>query len=209
MTYKTHQATAIAIFSGLTVLSISLETKLFNSYGNPLTLWLTMYSDFKEFSINFLAYLPITDSTLLFYMLLLVSIGALLPDLDHEKSYISRKLRITGLSWLVSKLTHRGPTHRIDYNFYFFGGFSLLCFYLLKGEFYLFYVIPLLLGIGSVLHIFGDMHTKSGVRLFGGKSYGLFPKKFRFSTGKKMENIWFLFYSLISFYFIALLTNVI
>jgi inner membrane protein len=215
MTYRTHQATAIAIFSSLTLAAVTLNEKsLFDDWGNPLSLWLTMFADFKNMILNVIGVIPSNDILLFTYTLILISIGSLLPDLDHEKSYISRKLRITGLSWLVSNLKHRGPTHRLDYNVYFFGGISVFIYYFFGGTDggnpeYSFYTIPLLLGIGSVLHIFGDMHTKSGVKLFGKRSWGLFPKKLRFSTSGGMENLWLVFYLFLSFYSISTLTNIL
>ncbi|MBT5491947.1 metal-dependent hydrolase, partial [bacterium] len=138
----------------------------------------------------------LTLDTLPFIILFIVSIGALLPDLDHHKSYISRKIKI--ISFFTGFLKHRGPTHRLDYNILFFGFFSVLTMEIFNNPI-LSYII-IWLGIGSILHIYGDMHTKSGVKLFGKKTFYVLPKKMTFVTNSPKESMWFGIYITIFFF---------
>lgn len=83
-----------------------------------------------------------------FVYLILISIGSLLPDVDHPKSKIGNLAR--PFSYLFE---HRGFFHSI---------FPLIAFYfLIKFNFIIFFP----LGMGYVSHIIIDMATKQGILL--------------------------------------------
>jgi len=190
MTYKTHQMTALGVTAGL--LNLGFEpTRLFSESFKPLLdQYLKLGQSYPIFTLEILP----------FFILALVSFGALLPDLDHKDSYISKRLR--PISFFVSFLTHRGPTHRVDYNIIFFGGIS---FGLFMTNYLLASYIVFWLGIGSLLHIYGDMHTKSGVKIFGGKKgLHVLPKSLTFRTASGTENFWLFVYFVI---FICFMLN--
>jgi len=189
MTYKTHQMTALAITAGL--LNLGFEPMNFTNLYEPA---LKQYQELgNKIPLFTMEIVPI-------FILIIVSFGALLPDLDHPQSYISKRLR--PISFFVSFLTHRGPTHRVDYNILFFGGISFILLFL---NYHIASYIVFWLGIGSLLHIFGDMHTKSGVKIFGGKkSFHVLPKILIFRTNSGGENLWLFLYTVI---FIVLMLN--
>lgn len=108
--------------------------------------------------------------------MLVVSVTALLPDLDEEKSWLSKKVPF--ISFFTGKLKHRGITH------YFITPillFAILYFTISPEN----RIIVYLIISGWVLHIVGDSMTKSGIpnAFFPFKlSFYLFPKIFRFKT---------------------------
>lgn len=117
-------------------------------------------------------------------------IGALLPDICHSGSKIGRKFPI--ISKMVNKLFgHRSFTH------------SLL--FLILMVMVLHTIVPykaisvgILLGMAS--HIFLDMWTKKGVKLFFPVSISVrFPLTTR--TGSKVEKVVFMLLTLLSVYF--------
>ena len=137
--------------------------------------------------------------------------GIIFPDIDEPESYIGRKTVF--ISDIIKRLFgHRGFTHSsifmlllsvilgIIYTVLYYSNYlSLTCYY--TG---IFFYIPTFF-LGMLLHSFGDMHTKSGIKLFypiSKKSYWLLPKSLRFKTFSSLENyIWlpiysFLFYSI-------------
>jgi membrane-bound metal-dependent hydrolase YbcI (DUF457 family) len=119
-----------------------------------------------------------------FIALLIVGVGGLLPDIDHNRSFISNKLGFN-LSWLFK---HRGPTHTV-YPYIAMIVFGLYETTLLAES--LFW-----LGIGSLLHMYGDMHTVSGVRIFGwGPALRVLPKPIAWSYGSGVESIFMFLYS--------------
>ncbi len=143
--------------------------------------------------------------------LLVASIGGLFPDIDHKNSYISNKLHFS-TAWFMK---HRGPTHTIymylgmigfywyatsfgtvHFSGFDFSGRAEVNYLPLIGEF-LFW-----LGIGSLLHIFGDMHTTSGVRIFGARmrAYRTLPSFLIFSTGGGKESIFMFLYTALFLY---------
>lgn len=115
--------------------------------------------------------------------LFVVAFGALLPDIDHANSYISNKL-------FPLPLKHRGITHTI---------YPWIALILLSGNYSgwesaaMFWV-----GVGALTHIFGDIQTKGGVKIFGfGPSIQILgPLTMR--TGGVVEFFVFLGYSAIS-----------
>jgi inner membrane protein len=98
-------------------------------------------------------------------------IGALLPDIDHQNAYISKKLGI--FSKLFKNLKHRTYTHSIF--------FPLLIALLGKIHFIFYFV-----AFGALMHIIEDFLTKGGVPLF----YPFIKQRFSanmFVTGGKGE----------------------
>lgn len=125
-------------------------------------------------SINML---PISEVNLLLYGTGLV-IGSLLPDIDHPRSTLGRKLPV--VSGLISfAFGHRTFCHSILF---------LVLLYLTQPFLpnALFYGLM----VGVMSHLIGDMMTHQGIRLLypiGG--YIKFPITFR--TGGVLENILF------------------
>lgn len=130
-------------------------------------------------------------------------IGSLFPDIDHQNSFLSRKVK--PLSWLTSKvLKHREFTHSIV------GTISI--YYLLRLILDKM-AIDIILGdifvkafiIGMVSHILLDMLTVAGVVLFYPLSkarigVGIFNKKIYIKVGIK---------ELITVIFLAILAYIV
>lgn len=116
--------------------------------------------------------------------LLATLIGSLFPDLDEPGSFLSRRVQI--ISILISLFTtHRGITHTI----------AIVLVYALVGSYFVFeydsakYVLFGFI-IGNIIHLMGDMATKSGVKIFyplTNKSFHLLPKSMRLYTNGKVE----------------------
>lgn len=134
-------------------------------------------------------YLDILQNlNMLFAYLCLISIYALLPDIDISSSKINKY--IPSYLNIFSNIKHRGFTHKplfllitpiiaiLGINQYL-GIYSLI-------ELSIIYII-LLLAITS--HIIGDGMTLYGVPMFIG-NYHLYtlPKKYRFASGSRDEN---------------------
>lgn len=88
-----------------------------------------------------------------------------------------------------SEFKHRGPTHSYIYQGI---GYSLIVYFLIsyepKMDFLLFVITPLL--IGSVIHVFSDTLTKSGVAFLApifNKRIKLLPKFLLIETGSDIE----------------------
>jgi inner membrane protein len=134
---------------------------------------------------------------LLFY--LSVAIGSLAPDLDEERSKISKILPIFPWIYKIFGIGHRGFTHQLLFVMILSGFF----WYILKYQ-----NIDYLVGIsifgfilGYFMHLVGDMLTKAGINNFLYPFFGirgvLLPRMFRFYTSSKEEKI--IFYLLIFF----------
>jgi len=89
-----------------------------------------------------------TTNTIIF--LALVIFGSLLPDIDHEKSYINKKLKFTKVA---SIFKHRGIFHTIYP--------PALLYVLLYATPFSF--IGLAVGIGYLAHLIGDSLTPAGI----------------------------------------------
>jgi len=93
------------------------------------------------------------------FVLILVLAGSL-PDIDHSKSFIGRKLFF--ISWIINLFFgHRKLIHSLI--------FALFLSYLVKLSFNDYY-IPFF--IGYLTHLFLDLITKQGLQLF-------YPFKFK------------------------------
>lgn len=114
-------------------------------------------------------------------------IGSLIPDIDHRKSYIGRKAKITS-AVLNKTLGHRGVTHSPIIMTIFIGIMYMLTKLIIYTHLLKFLFIGLLTGVIS--HIFLDFLTKGGIPLlypFNKKRFSLL----RISTNGFMENIIF------------------
>lgn len=131
--------------------------------------------------------LPLTiwipQEELIFYLIAVV-IGSLFPDLDEEGSFLSRRVYI--VSYLISMFSeHRGWTHTM----------MAIVLYSLAGTvaiFYNFITVWMLIGfiIGVLMHLMGDMCTKSGLKIaypLSNKRFHILPKSMLLYTGKNVE----------------------
>ena len=112
-----------------------------------------------------------------------IVIGALLPDIDEEHSYIGRRLFFIAAP-LNALIGHRTLTHNL------FLYVPLLIF----GYYYPSY-ISMGIAIGAMLHVLEDSVTNSGanwaLRPLLSK-FALLPKPLRFSTNGAFENFVYL-----------------
>ncbi len=123
-----------------------------------------------------------------------VAVGALLPDIDHANSYISKRVPI--IPELLSLYTkHRGFTHSL------LGMIVVLTLVVAASLFFhVQALVALGFGIGYVLHIAADALTVSGIKNFCcNKTLYLAPKPLRCKTGSIGENIYFLIFSALLF----------
>ncbi|MEM2932936.1 MAG: metal-dependent hydrolase [Candidatus Pacearchaeota archaeon] len=92
-----------------------------------------------------------------FYLLLLIAISTLLPDIDSGKSYINNKLKVTKVAAMTS--THRGFWHSI---------FGLIVIWLISIIFFLFINVSAKLSFytafGYLMHLLADSMTVSGIK---------------------------------------------
>jgi inner membrane protein len=126
-----------------------------------------------------------TTSELLIFMTIL-AVSALLPDLDEEKSWLSKKIPF--ISFFTGQLQHRGLTHYL---------ITPIIIYLIGMQFISTENIIILqvVVLGWFLHILGDSFTKSAIP--NGwfplkKTFTLIPKAFRFKTYGTVEMIFLL-----------------
>lgn len=117
-------------------------------------------------------------------------IGALLPDICHRGSKIGRKFPI--ISKIVNKLFgHRSFTHSLLF---------LILMVMLLHTLVPFKAISVGILLGIASHIFLDMWTKKGVKLFFPVPISVrFPLTTK--TGSKVEKVVFMLLTLLSLYF--------
>lgn len=109
-----------------------------------------------------------------------LAVGSLLPDIDHPKSYIGKKLSKT--SRIMSKTVgHRGLTHSLPF---------WLCLFTLG--FFMKENVFLGLWIGYLFHIVGDLLTVAGVPLFYPFSKARIKLPLAFKTGGPVEKVVFI-----------------
>lgn len=105
-----------------------------------------------------------------------IAVGSALPDIDHPRSYIAKKLNFFG--WIVSRVfSHRGFTHSILFiaalNF-----IRLILRELIDPSYQSMFDYTMLgLTVGAATHIFMDLFVGNGVKL-------LFPINKRVSISK-------------------------
>ena len=124
-----------------------------------------------------------------------LALGAVAPDIDHTRSYISNKVPI--LPYILSFYTkHRGFTHSA------LGALVIALLLYLLHIFTHLKALPLsAFWFGYLLHIAGDALTLSGIKNFCcNKSLYLFPKFLRFKTGSPKELFFFTLFSTIAGY---------
>jgi inner membrane protein len=108
-------------------------------------------------------------------------LGALVPDVDHAKSFIGRALY--PISYPLSKIVvHRGLTHSL-----IFALFIAAVTYLVIDGFGVNYIYAYAFSVGYMSHIFADMITAGGTEF-------LFPYRKRIGlplikTGSQIENL--------------------
>ena len=128
-----------------------------------------------------------------------VAVGALLPDIDHTNSYISKRVPLIP-QILAFYTKHRGFTHSAM-GIIFIG---MLLTILVLSKF-LSSILAIGFFVGYTLHILGDAMTVSGIKDFCcGKGLYLLPKFLRFKTGSWAENIYFLIFSSLALFEISL-----
>lgn len=100
-------------------------------------------------------------------------LGSVLPDIDHPKSWLGRRLIIISLP-LSALVGHRGVTHSMAaLALIFAGGFWGLSQVSLDSNLWALSVVGLCLGYAS--HLFGDWASNSGIPL-------LWPRKKRYRS---------------------------
>ncbi len=124
-----------------------------------------------------------------------LALGAVTPDIDHTRSYISNRVPI--LPYILAFYTkHRGFTHSA------LGVLVVaLLLYLLHLFMHIHSTVLIAFWFGYLLHIAGDALTLSGIKNFCcNKSLYLFPKFLRFKTGSLKELLFFTLFSAIAGY---------
>lgn len=171
------------------------------------------YPTHKQFSYTFvyissMLMLMYSISNVNYYLALLIMMqigkyGALFPDIDHHWGNVKEK---NIPNWIINKIIHMTggshrswQTHSIDITL----GFTLVSFFLpeyleqtgkmttINSE--VLGIIMLGFSAGWISHIFSDMLSSAGVRVFfwSNKTFAFVPKKlfnFRFNTGNAWES---------------------
>jgi inner membrane protein len=126
-----------------------------------------------------LIFVPYLENKLFFILIALISCG--IPDIDSQSSKYGRKIIFRPLQFFIK---HRGFFHS-------------LMFLLIVYSALLMFVPKISFGflIGFLSHVFGDMLTKEGVKLF-------WPINYRFygfiKTGGFFENVLFFILGILS-----------
>ncbi|MBT3720506.1 metal-dependent hydrolase [archaeon] len=196
MTWKTHAAFGLTAISAPSFIALKNKPEL---YGDFLALNSNVIDKFHGEPIFFIF-------TLMFFSWL----GSFVPDLDHEGSYISKRLKL--ISFFTKYLKHRGSTHSfivaglVSFILYF--SFMYFELFGLREETYIYF---LAFWFGWASHLLSDMLTTSGLKhmffpLFSTeKGKTIIPKIFTINTNSAQEfaiylfplicfNIFFVFY---------------
>ncbi|MDX8376872.1 MAG: metal-dependent hydrolase [Mariprofundales bacterium] len=133
----------------------------------------------------------------IFIIIIMSIIGSLLPDIDHGGSIISRKL--TWLNKLISPLlSHRGLTH---------SGLVI------AGWFWLLYSYDSLVFIGLctgyISHIFMDMLTINGIKLFYPFKVNISLAKIRTGSAVETTTVSICFISLLCFPYLETIVSIV
>lgn len=124
-----------------------------------------------------------------------IGFGSLLPDIDEPNSFIGR--RSFGIANIVKqKYGHRGITHSL------FAWFlvTIVC---------LFYPSPLTIGIllGYLFHLLGDFFSVRSIPILAPFIKDRPKLPFAYKTGSLTEDILFLMFTFLLFYFVFILGN--
>lgn len=127
-------------------------------------------------------------------------VGSGLPDIDHHKSYVAKKLSFVGT--IISKFfSHRGFTHSIPFLIMLYLTLSFSKPYINPEYASFFEYFSFALIFSTFIHILMDMFVGNGVNLFA----PFFKKRFYFfkiKSGSKSERG---FHSFLTFCFIVYL----
>lgn len=137
----------------------------------------------KLFSLNF---------SVLFTIIL--AFGAILPDIDHPKSFVNQKYLFGVGRGIAIFSSHRGFFHSIFGAIIFFGIALVLIYFL---NFSVFYAIAL--GTGYLLHLAADSLNVSGVKWLWKSGHAKGPIK----TGSILEQVFFIALLLLTIYVIV------
>jgi len=119
------------------------------------------------------------------YPLLAVTLGSLLPDIDHPSSLISKQAVFSIVSKAVRRVArHRGPTHSLLFTVLSTAVVAAVVLY--YGEDLL---ISITFAIGYLSHLIADSLTRSGVRWLWPFHDG--EASFVFHTGGLAEKAFF------------------
>jgi len=157
MIYKTHVIFAESIaFSPFILENLDIIDSKMNIWNNYSTMELAIF-------------------------ILILAISALLPDLDEEQSWLSRKIPF--VSAFTGMLQHRGLTHYLITPILLY---TIGIFIVSEDNL----IIVQIITLGWFLHILGDSFTKSAIP--NGwfpikKTFTLIPKVFRFRTYGSVE----------------------
>ena len=122
--------------------------------------------------------------------IVLLSGGALLPDVDHNRSFAGRLLPWISIP-LQKRFGHRKEVHSI----FLWVFFTALGYYLWEPLYWI--------GLGGISHIIIDTLNVSGVRLLlpvSEKVCVLFSRKFRFPVASKTELGWLVAFVLLAWF---------
>ena len=120
-----------------------------------------------------------------FLFLFIILISSALPDLDHPKSKLGRKVKI--ISFLFE---HRGFFHSFFSLFLF-----TFIFYLIFGS----YIYSMAFGIGYLTHILLDSFTKAGITPFAPLLN--YKVKGLYKCGAYYDYVFLILFFLIGFYY--------
>lgn len=146
-------------------------------FSSGIAIWLSACSAMQHISVN-------VSADVIWLGAAACSVGALLPDIDHPSSAISRSAwPVTAIisKAMNSKFGHRGVTH--------YAISSVACLLLIPIAVTIsssLWWIPLSLCAGYLIHILGDACTVCGVPIFGPwdtRNIGIW-RPMRFKTGR-------------------------
>ncbi|QDA32102.1 metal-dependent hydrolase [Thermococcus indicus] len=109
----------------------------------------------------------------------MAAFGALMPDIDHPKSYISTKL--PGGTVMPRFVEHRGATHTIEAAFLITALVGGLAYWITNS-----YWPAIAFFIGYISHLFADTLTVSGIKW---SRFSSFHPRGKIRTGTKGEGL--------------------
>ncbi|AFL95485.1 hypothetical protein CL1_1286 [Thermococcus cleftensis] len=109
----------------------------------------------------------------------MAALGALMPDIDHPKSYISTKL--PGGTVMPRFVEHRGATHTIEAAFLITALVGGLAYWITDS-----YWLGIAFFIGYISHLFADTLTVSGIKW---SRFSSFHPRGKIRTGTRGEGL--------------------